>query len=386
MSRSPPPSPPPPSSPAGSHAHSPPPPSATPASASTLNPCASPLRSANAGSSRLSDELPEWLQFSGSSSSSSDSEAPAPRDGKGKEPQVARKPVPAARGNPTSGFMADARRAASPAAGRRTGPVAGASRGASVVRVEPARQPFQVDEEGWHRVQRKGKRAQRPATKRGKVPADLVGLCFNCFSEEHVARLCPNPSCCLRCRRPGHQAQDCNRPRLLLGDRGRLHQRRGRLHRAAPSRFQVRAPSPRPKPRSPPRDVTPPGLDCSADDNLDPPAICGPPTDSSPSPPPSSPERPPPPIGAPQRRLCVIHRSGEMAREEQALELALVAMVGGSRPSVSLAAVRRWLNDNFGIPSARFSVRRYHPEDFLIIFSSPDDMSTVPRRRARHSL
>jgi hypothetical protein len=61
----------------------------------------------------------------------------------------------------------------------------------------------------------------------GKVPADLVGLCFNYFSNLHIARECRNPSCCLRCREPGHRAQDCTRPQLFLGGH-----RRGRIRGA----------------------------------------------------------------------------------------------------------------------------------------------------------
>jgi hypothetical protein len=58
-----------------------------------------------------------------------------------------------------------------------------------------------------------------PPRKPGCVPTHLIGLCFHCFSEDHVARRCSNPSCCFRCQEPSHQAHECSRPRLLLGDR-----------------------------------------------------------------------------------------------------------------------------------------------------------------------
>jgi hypothetical protein len=49
-----------------------------------------------------------------------------------------------------------------------------------------------------------------------KVPADLVGLYFNCFMEDHVVCRCPNLPCCFRCRESGHQAKDCFCPRRFM--------------------------------------------------------------------------------------------------------------------------------------------------------------------------
>jgi hypothetical protein len=80
------------------------------------------------------------------------------------------------------------------------------------------------DPDGWQLVTRKRKRKPkvqkaRSHSRAGKVPTDLIGLCFNCFRDDHVSRNCPYPSSCLRCREPGHHAQDCSRLRLLVGDR-----------------------------------------------------------------------------------------------------------------------------------------------------------------------
>jgi hypothetical protein len=79
--------------------------------------------------------------------------------------------------------------------------------------------------------------------------------------------------------------------------------------------------------------------------------------------------------------LCVIHHSEEMVEEEAALDLELVAVVGGSWPPVSIVAVEVWLHTQFGIPSADIVVRRYQPEDFLICFSFLDDMLRVLHNR-----
>jgi hypothetical protein len=60
---------------------------------------------------------------------------------------------------------------------------------------------------------RSGRVVLDPPPRLRKVPADLVGLCFNCFIEDNIACDCPNPSCCFRYREHGHQAQDCRQHR-----------------------------------------------------------------------------------------------------------------------------------------------------------------------------
>jgi hypothetical protein len=64
------------------------------------------------------------------------------------------------------------------------------------------RRQSEVDEQGWQRVTHKKKKRSwsrislKPSVQSGKVPAHLIGLCFNFFSNEHFAKHCPNPSCC----------------------------------------------------------------------------------------------------------------------------------------------------------------------------------------------
>lgn len=72
------------------------------------------------------------------------------------------------------------------------------------------------DKDGWQVVTRKKvwRRVEYPQPRQeGRpVPADLVGLCFNCFIADHVARDCRFLSHCLRYKCEGHQARFCKRP------------------------------------------------------------------------------------------------------------------------------------------------------------------------------
>jgi hypothetical protein len=89
-------------------------------------------------------------------------------------------------------------------------------------------------------------------------------MCFNSFSNQHVSRECPKPTCCLRCRKPGHFTQDCNRPRFLLGDK------RGRRR----SRVAARSCLPPKLTRKlfcPVGDLTLPATSCSTDGGVTPP-------------------------------------------------------------------------------------------------------------------
>jgi hypothetical protein len=146
---------------------------------------------------------------------------------KGKAPWVVGESTPEGRGRrrarPKSGFMVDARRAPPPA--HWCIPMERGGRAP----------PAGLDMDRWQRITQKKKKrcawsqiSVLSSRQTGKVAADLVGLCFNCFSGEHVTRNCLNPSCCLQCHRPRHQANDCSKPRLLLGDHHPDRSRRDR--------------------------------------------------------------------------------------------------------------------------------------------------------------
>ncbi|CAN6227693.1 unnamed protein product [Urochloa humidicola] len=72
------------------------------------------------------------------------------------------------------------------------------------------------DADGWEQVESRAQRrirveiSNRP---RRPVPADLRGLCFNCFSGEHRAAQCRSQTRCFKCRTLGHRSSAC--PRLV---------------------------------------------------------------------------------------------------------------------------------------------------------------------------
>jgi hypothetical protein len=202
----------------------------------------------------------------------------------------------------------------------------------------------------WQEVTRKKKlrkptlaRDPPPPSSRGKVPTDLIGLCFNCLSDHHVVKDCPNPSCCLCYRELGHHANQCRCHRLLPG--GNAPCRAGRK-RSRPSQRALR------RSRSPASDATRTASSCSTQGGASPLKICASPSNSSP--PQSS---TPSPLGAPSHRssveLCVLHQLEEVDREEQELGYALFAIMGGCRPVVPVGDVRHWLQVQFNIPGAK---------------------------------
>jgi hypothetical protein len=73
----------------------------------------------------------------------------------------------------------------------------------------------ELTKEGWHVVARRKQwwwiaiQAPPPRQPHWPVPVDLVGRCFNCLRQDHVAVDCPNASRCLRCHREGHCTRTC---------------------------------------------------------------------------------------------------------------------------------------------------------------------------------
>jgi len=239
-----------------------------------------------------------------------------------------------------------------------------------------------VDAEGFqlvvnkHRLRSELRQPRRPPARR-PVPADLIGRCFNCLAFDHVASRCSFPSRCLRCDEVGHVAKNCKRPRPVRGLRGR-----GRPVRRVHSSDAAAATRSRGVGRSAASASTASSGSASTGRPYSlPPSICA----ASPVGRPRSPSPPPVPVlprGHPSRRpsmvVRTIPRSEELQREEDALAAnALVVLVVGTRPSFAPYQVRRFIQDNYGIPGSNFTLHRHWPEDFIVIFRNNDDLLRV---------
>ena len=66
---------------------------------------------------------------------------------------------------------------------------------------------------------------------------------------------------------------------------------------------------------------------------------------------------------------------------EDALERALTATVGGTRPAVSVAEVQDYLRRRFGLNDDEFDVKHHYPEDFIVRFRHGVDRQRVLESR-----
>jgi hypothetical protein len=72
--------------------------------------------------------------------------------------------------------------------------------------------------------------------------------------------------------------------------------------------------------------------------------------------------------------LYVVPRSMQIDAEERALDLTLVVVIDGSRLSVTIVEVKRWLEAHYGIPGGSVTVSHFYQEDILITFSFYDEL------------
>lgn len=88
---------------------------------------------------------------------------------------------------------------------------------------------------------------------------------------------------------------------------------------------------------------------------------------------------PAPALGAYSRvtGFVVVPRTAELQAAEDALDNALVAMVGGTRSEVSTAMVSSYLFTRFEIRAEDAVVRLHDPEDFVVRFRRREDRDRV---------
>lgn len=69
--------------------------------------------------------------------------------------------------------------------------------------------------------------------------------------------------------------------------------------------------------------------------------------------------------------------TAEIQVAEEALSLALLALVLGTRPPVSPVMLKQHLIDYYNVPGDLVTVRRTHPDDFIIRFARGEDLERV---------
>ncbi|KAK1618393.1 hypothetical protein QYE76_023910 [Lolium multiflorum] len=243
-------------------------------------------------------------------------------------------------------------------------------------------QPKMSRKKKWRLRQSLRRRQEAGPSAPVRVSPSMAGRCFKCLRPGHPKRDCRNEQVCFRCGEEGHGSGGCKRPRspdseevlrqqaMVLVDR-RLAFRRGAAQpgtrgQGAPAAWQPgvpdrRAPAVRGRASgepSPPQSSTgswaaesAPRVDLRA----------------------SSSARAPP---------CIVRRTAAMDDLERRLQCSLVAYVGGSRPAVSCDQVAEALVQRVGIPRAAFTVHRFRPEDFLVVFAAPEVMERVSARKS----
>jgi len=80
---------------------------------------------------------------------------------------------------------------------------------------------------------------------------------------------------------------------------------------------------------------------------------------------------------SPLRQLVVVPRTPTLQAAEDALSMALLALVLGTRPPVTPALLLQHLYDHYGVSEDRVTVWRTRPDDFIVWFSNQDDLQRV---------
>ncbi|KAI4975240.1 hypothetical protein ZWY2020_048847 [Hordeum vulgare] len=232
--------------------------------------------------------------------------------------------------------------ARSPAAGPA---VPGAAAGWN--RAKASRKALSRPRKAQRRVQAQPRPPSSSSSKRSQTP------CHHCFRAGHRKQDCTFPSLCIHYNLEGHSSGQCKRPRnpaSIEELRRAAAAKVARMETGSPPAFGVgRVP-------------------------LDPwkNALSASPARFSPSVPVARPAPHLLPVGMPGENFCVLRRSQVMDDMEARLRLAAVVYFGGARPPVSCVEAAEAIAAQLNIPRHSFSVHHFHPEDFLIVFATPE--------------
>lgn len=267
-----------------------------------------------------------------------------------------------------------------------------------LLRSEVARpqQPKRVpDADGWMRKESRATRRKlyRPQPRpRRLVPADLRGLCFNCFSPAHRAAQCRSRPRCFKCRGVGHRSYVCPGAARLAGERlapgGRVLVWR-RISATAPTMESaagmasagaaqssveaapaVSAPEEgRARRQRRPRRRRRPARDGSTSSRRNFGANSG---DASPG------QQALDDGASPALTLpYIINWSDRLAQAEQALHRAVIATIVGDVSQASSTAVAGLLAAKFDLDAAALPVHRASPSAFIVVLADEAEACRV---------
>ncbi|CAO2152189.1 unnamed protein product [Urochloa humidicola] len=263
------------------------------------------------------------------------------------------------------------------------------------------------DAEGWQEAESRRSRKARRRAERGPrrhVPADLRGLCFNCFAPEHRAAICTNRTRCFKCRRPGHRAFWCPnsgmsarpqppaQPLATCGLRKMVWRRKDvgpTAARGSDGMGGVAASIPPPADGVVANGPTPADVGGAgggahegggrrrrrrvrrrratepADEVLPPPAVANLADVTAVA------------GGTVPHPRCIIDRSEKIARAEEDLRCALSVLVVGDPRAVSVDGLAAELSRRYDLPAGSLALHRMSPNELLLVFSNEADAVRV---------
>ncbi|KAK1631781.1 hypothetical protein QYE76_006096 [Lolium multiflorum] len=237
----------------------------------------------------------------------------------------------------------------------------------------------------WRQRKSLQRRQQAGAPAARLVSPSMAGRCFKCLRPGHPKRACWNEQVCYRCGKEGHGSGGCKRPRSPESKEELRLQALALVERRLAGRRGFTRPGARvqgaPAARHP-----------GAPDRRAPAACDAPPV--APAPPPPPPPLSPASVGSweaesavqrvpvgsatiPAWSPCVVRQTTSMDEMERQLQCSLVVYVGGSRPAVSCDQVADALVHGANIPWGAFTVHKFKPYDFIIVFASPEFKARV---------